>query len=153
MSDLIDPEEPEEHKEYRVKFNTGGYIPPSAWGPVQVGDFWYAGEQWEKQIYPNYQTSELIHWNITPPIETTEDKIRRHILKIENLLIEKNRKYGDSAINPVRIFSNADPAEQLRVRLDDKISRLAQGEMDDDEDTLLDLVGYIVLLLVALEKD
>ena len=35
------------------------------------------------------------------------------------------------------------------MRLDDKISRLASGVLGEDEDVLLDLVGYIVLLRVA----
>lgn len=70
--------------------------------------------------------------------------------ELRDLLLEKNEKYGNSALNPVRIFSKADSVEQLRVRLDDKISRIqTTGESADDEDTLFDLLGYGVLLVVA----
>lgn len=63
-------------------------------------------------------------------------------------LMGKNKAYGDSALDPVRIISSADPAEQLRVRMDDKLSRLMRGHADG-EDILKDLVGYWVLMRVA----
>lgn len=70
--------------------------------------------------------------------------------KLKELLLEKNRKYGDSALNPVRVFSKASPIEQIKVRLDDKLSRLRNQQDDEDEDVLTDLIGYIVLYKVAL---
>ena len=72
--------------------------------------------------------------------------------QIKELLLEKNRKYGDSALNPVRVFSNASPLEQIRVRLDDKLSRLRNQQNDEDEDVLTDLIGYLVLYKVALRR-
>lgn len=71
---------------------------------------------------------------------------------IKDLLLAKNEKYGDSAINPTRVFSKADPVEQIKVRIDDKLSRIkSSGDMDDafNEDTVTDLIGYLVLLKVA----
>jgi hypothetical protein len=68
---------------------------------------------------------------------------------LEALLLEKNRAYGDSAIRPLRIFSTADSVEQLKVRIDDKLSRMARGMLEDNEDALADLRGYLVLLAVA----
>jgi len=68
---------------------------------------------------------------------------------IKELLLEKNRKYGDSALNPVRVFSKSDHLEQIRVRLDDKLSRLRNQQDDEDEDVVNDLIGYLVLLKVA----
>lgn len=69
--------------------------------------------------------------------------------EIKELLLEKNRKYGDSALNPVRVFSKSDTLEQLRVRMDDKLSRLRNQQDDDDEDAISDLIGYLVLYQVA----
>lgn len=68
---------------------------------------------------------------------------------VREMLIDKNRKYGDSALNPVRLFSKASPIEQLKVRLDDKLSRLSSGQPDDTEDVELDLLGYLVMLRIA----
>jgi len=81
------------------------------------------------------------------PRNETEQAIVDECVGLARFLIGKNRKYGNSALDPVRIFSKADAAEQIRVRIDDKLNRLAQGQTDD-EDTVLDLVGYLILLRV-----
>jgi hypothetical protein len=72
-------------------------------------------------------------------------------LELAVFLMDKNRKYGDSAIDPVRIMSSADPVEQIKVRMDDKLSRLYRGHLGG-EDAMQDLVGYWVLLRVAEKK-
>lgn len=71
---------------------------------------------------------------------------------IKNMLVEKNTAYGNSALNPVRVFSKADKLEQIRVRMDDKLSRIRNMGMDfndSTEDTFRDLIGYMILYLVA----
>lgn len=79
------------------------------------------------------------------------DKIARECDAIKAMLLEKNRQYGDSALNPVRVFSKASTEEQLLVRIDDKLSRVAWGR-DAGEDVVMDLVGYLILLKVARRK-
>ena len=70
---------------------------------------------------------------------------------IKTMLLAKNEKYGDSALNPKRIFSQSSSTEQIMVRIDDKLSRIATMKLlgGPDEDTLSDLIGYLVLLKVA----
>lgn len=71
---------------------------------------------------------------------------------VKELLLKKNEAYGNSALDPVRIFSKASPVEQIRVRIDDKLSRLARGHALDNEslgDTIQDLIGYLILYRVA----
>ena len=65
------------------------------------------------------------------------------------MLISKNKKYGNSALEPKRIFSNASPVEQILVRIDDKLSRMSNQDGTDDEDVVEDLLGYLVLLKIA----
>ena len=73
---------------------------------------------------------------------------------VKQLLIEKNLKYGDSALNPVRVMSKSSPIEQILVRIDDKLSRISRGNLlTDDEDVINDLIGYFILLKIALERD
>lgn len=67
---------------------------------------------------------------------------------IKAMLLQKNRDYGNSALDPVRVFSKASVDEQIKVRLDDKLSRLMRGSAAG-EDVELDLVGYVVLLRVS----
>ena len=81
----------------------------------------------------------------------TAELITKKVKEIETLLLEKNRKYGDSALNPCRIFSKADAVEQIKVRIDDKLKRLQNEQNDEDEDVVKDLVGYLVLLMIAKE--
>lgn len=75
--------------------------------------------------------------------------------EVKDLLLEKNRKYGDSALNPTRIFSNANAVEQILVRIDDKLNRIKQGAglLANDEDVIMDLIGYLVLLKIALKRN
>lgn len=81
---------------------------------------------------------------------TTADLITAECNAIKAMLLDKNARYGDSAMQPRRIFSRADHLEQLKVRIDDKLSRIAtMGPDGEDEDTTGDLIGYLVLLRIA----
>lgn len=88
----------------------------------------------------------------TPAKGPAEDEIRAECDSLANFLCEKNRKYGNSALEPRRIFSKASASEQILVRLDDKLSRLQAAQADDEEDALLDLLGYLVLYRVAKKR-
>lgn len=83
----------------------------------------------------------------------TETSIQRVMSEIQDMLIAKNRAYGDSALEPVRIFSKTDTIEQIYVRIDDKLSRIKRGHEYPGDDTISDLIGYLVLLLIAKERN
>lgn len=71
--------------------------------------------------------------------------ILKACLEITEMLLNKNVAYGNSALNPIRIFSDADDMEQLNVRIDDKLNRIKNKKIyagDNDED---DLIGYLLL--------
>lgn len=75
-----------------------------------------------------------------------------HVLGgIRDMLVAKNAAYGNSALDPVRIFSAADPLAQIDVRIDDKLSRIKRGH-DAGEDVERDLIGYLVLRRIARER-
>tara|TARA_R110000765_G_scaffold32808_1_gene75792 strand:+ start:382 stop:786 length:405 start_codon:yes stop_codon:yes gene_type:complete len=78
------------------------------------------------------------------------DKVTK---QITTLLKEKNTAYGDSALKPLNIFSKLDAVESLCCRLDDKIARISnKGINDQTEDTVDDLIGYLLLLKMAMER-
>ena len=85
----------------------------------------------------------------------TELKISVVCDEIKELLIHKNRKYGNSALKPNRIFSKCSASEQLLVRIDDKLNRIMKGAglLANDEDVVNDLIGYLVLLKISMEAD
>jgi hypothetical protein len=71
----------------------------------------------------------------------------------KKLLIKKNLQYGDSALEPIGIFSHGGAVASLGARMDDKLMRLkGQGINGDSLDTLYDLQGYITLLIIAVER-
>jgi hypothetical protein len=82
-------------------------------------------------------------------IAQTQADIAAVCNEIKELLLEKNRRYGDAALNPVRIFSKADSVSQLQVRMDDKLSRIRTSDPEDTEDAYLDLLGYLILYRVS----
>ena len=82
--------------------------------------------------------------NIMTDQQRAEEAIIVECENIKNLLLEKNRDYGNSAYDPIRCFSKVSPVEGINIRMDDKLSRLMRGE-NAGEDPELDLVGYIVL--------
>ena len=81
-------------------------------------------------------------------------KIAQVCDEVKTLLLEKNAKYGDSALSPSRIFSKASTVEQLLVRIDDKLNRIQKGAglLASDEDVVQDLIGYLILLKIALAQ-
>ena len=79
-----------------------------------------------------------------------EGKLLEVTKEITDLLISKNKAYGDTALNPVKIFSSLDSTEALCARIDDKIMRIKnKGINDDTEDTVSDLIGYLLLLKMS----
>ena len=87
-------------------------------------------------------------------IEFFKHDISEIIDKIESTLLMKNLEYGNSALEPLRIFSNASPIEQINVRLDDKLSRMLNDcEKTIKEDTVFDFIGYLILKMIAEKID
>lgn len=83
--------------------------------------------------------------------EYFDEMVSKKCNKVRNLLVEKNKAYGNSALDPIRIFSKSTSEEQILVRIDDKISRIARGDVNTKitEDTISDLIGYLILLQVS----
>lgn len=84
------------------------------------------------------------------PTKDTQKLISQECDNIKKILLQKNKEYGDSAINPIRVFSSSDNIEQINVRIDDKLSRIKKGgKTVIKEDTELDLIGYLILRRIA----
>lgn len=81
------------------------------------------------------------------------DQVGQVLDEIKNLLIAKNKKYGNSALEPLGVFSQLSPEQALFVRIDDKLKRIKNGSLQkDDEDVVNDLIGYLVLLKILNRK-
>ena len=79
--------------------------------------------------------------------------VSAYLLEIRELLISKNIKYGNSALEPLGVFSQLSVKEGLLVRIDDKLKRIKNGSLEkDDEDVINDLIGYLVLLKIETNR-
>lgn len=81
-----------------------------------------------------------------------EQKVRKVCNDIAELLIEKNKCYGNSALEPINCFYKGNSETAIKVRIDDKLSRIMRGKEYGQEDTIEDLLGYLVLLKVSLDR-
>jgi hypothetical protein len=80
-------------------------------------------------------------------------EVSTYLLEIRELLISKNLKYGNSALEPLGVFSQLSAKEGLLVRIDDKLKRIKNGSLQkDDEDVINDLIGYLVLLKIETNR-
>lgn len=86
-------------------------------------------------------------------INKTHKQITKVTDEIREMLIAKNKAYGDSALDPVRIFSKANPTEQILIRIDDKLSRLQRGHSFPGDNDIDDLIGYLILLKISKKRN
>lgn len=77
------------------------------------------------------------------------NKILTECLDVAEMLVKKNISYGDSALNPMRLFANSDSVEQLKVRIDDKLNRIRNNQGFAGDNDIDDLIGYLILLKIA----
>jgi len=80
----------------------------------------------------------------------TEEKIKQICDNLKQFLLEKNKRYGDSALKPLSIFSRQDSQANLFVRIDDKLSRIKNSEKLRRND-VIDLIGYLILVCIKNE--
>ena len=82
-----------------------------------------------------------------------EDEIRTECAALAEFLCAKNRAYGSSVSQPIGIFAKrADPLLAMDVRIDDKLNRLARGGEFPGDDTVQDLIGYLLIRRIVARK-
>jgi hypothetical protein len=87
---------------------------------------------------------------------------------LRDVVLEKNRRYGDSALVPIGVFNKAGPGVSILARMDDKVGRMVNAADPEDiglelgrlferlaaqdrirKNDLGDLVGYAVLYALS----
>jgi hypothetical protein len=82
-------------------------------------------------------------------LTNTQQSITQVFNSMRDVVIEKNRRYGDAALAPKQIFSKLDAGEGIKVRIDDKISRIMNNGGTVRKNDVADLIGYLALLSVS----
>jgi hypothetical protein len=86
--------------------------------------------------------------------KSREYQIKKYTNKVQEMLISKNKAYGSSALEPLNVFSKGRPSDSLCARIDDKLARIKNvGISDKTEDTIFDLVGYLILLMISIDEN
>lgn len=84
-------------------------------------------------------------------MQETQKKIKEITMAMQDLLLYKNQKYGDSALNPKNIFFKGDAANSILIRLDDKIGRIKSNTEEKPRvNDVADIIGYCTLLLISM---
>ena len=111
--------------------------------------------------YTMNATHNKFYWDVDrnkDPWKSNNPKFGWHldkvVEKITKLLKEKNEAYGNTALNPTNIFSKLDSTEAICARIDDKLARISnRGINDETEDTVDDVIGYLLLLKMSMERE
>jgi len=83
----------------------------------------------------------------------TNKKISEKCDTVKAFLIQKNDDYGDSLQNPISVFQK-NRVDGILGRIDDKLNRIKTvGVNDETEDTIMDLIGYLIHLDIMLKEN
>lgn len=80
-------------------------------------------------------------------LSKTQQQIQETCESVKKTLLEKNRRYGNSALEPKKVFSKLEADEAIKIRLDDKLSRI-QNSSELRKNDVFDIIGYLTLLSV-----
>jgi len=80
-------------------------------------------------------------------IDNAQENIKMTCESLKLFLLEKNRRYGNSALEPINVFSKLGSKEGIKLRLDDKVKRIKNSNELRKND-VIDLTGYLILLCV-----
>ena len=82
---------------------------------------------------------------------SSKEKIIEITDSMQDLLLYKNEKYGDSALSPNNVFYKGDSTNSILIRLDDKIGRIKNNVNPVPRiNDVCDVIGYCVLLLASM---
>lgn len=78
-------------------------------------------------------------------IEIQNEFIEKVCKSMRDMLVKKNISYGGNVFEPLQIKEGHTNLDMIDIRISDKLNRLIKGEEYEQEDTLRDLAGYILL--------
>lgn len=116
----------------------------------QIGFKMTIGDETVKKMSKKEKVVRISTYGISSKSLTeSQKKIVEVCDSMKDLLLYKNQKYGDSALNPNNIFYKGDSTNSIKIRLDDKIGRIKNCEETRIND-VADVIGYCTLLLVSI---
>ncbi len=87
---------------------------------------------------------------------STQVRLKKIFASIAEVVLEKNRRYGDSTVSPLKVFSvirdneiNNESVERICRRLDEKLQRIKNNMNQLQKNDVMDVIGYLALLCNA----
>ena len=116
---------------------------------VEYLDYWKMNIPYD-EVVPHILDIFKLRKKETPTTDTQE-KIAVILDSMKDLLLYKNQKYGDSAINPKKIFYKGDSTNSILIRLDDKLGRVMSNPDEKPRiNDVADIIGYCTLLMISM---
>jgi hypothetical protein len=78
---------------------------------------------------------------------TVQTNMCNIIEAMKDLLMYKNKHYGNSALEPIGIFYKGSAEDSIKIRLDDKLKRIANSKEEPKTNDICDIIGYSFLEL------
>lgn len=103
-----------------------------------------------EQTLPNGFENVRVHEGKHEGIQKTMTQKHIEVIcdSLSDLLIYKNQKYGNSALEPKNIFYKGNAETSILIRLDDKLGRIINNTDEIRVNDVCDIIGYLVLYLV-----
>lgn len=107
--------------------------------PIILNHIGYKGDFEEEETIEVHE--DFYGMDTSIGIKKVTDQLRK-------MLTEKNKRYGDSALKPIKVFSKDNAKKGLYIRADDKLSRI-KNSTELRKNDVADLMGYCVLICMA----
>lgn len=102
------------------------------------------------EVLNDFKNQEITVEN-TNELPETQKKIIDILDGMKDLLLYKNTKYGDSAINPEPVWYKGSSTDSILIRLNDKQSRIKNNpDKLPRVNDVADMIGYLTLLLISM---
>lgn len=129
--------------------NSSGYKPEDYRKSIDFAKLQYKPEEVMSKLVPDIITSrnsDRNHLECEP--HRFETDLTSFLVQFKMLLISKNQKYGNSALNPKNVFSKSSSSEIILQQLDHKLSRIENSDNPIKND-YIDLMGYLTLFCIS----
>ena len=85
--------------------------------------------------------------NRQPPKAESPVDTKQVLDSLFEFLSAKNKNYGNSALEPIGIFSKGGAEDGILRRMDDKLNRIKNSDVLRKND-IVDLMGYLAILCI-----
>ncbi len=129
------------------------------WAPNRQGWIMKLEEEVKTEVEENLLSSDVYNSEPTNKlsifnVEDVKKMISNECDFVKGLLTMKNSQYGNAYFQPLYVLSKASPDERMKIRIEEKLSRLKRILDSDEEkevlseDQILDVIGTLMMMRI-----